>query len=103
MELTTRDTLFAQPAHPYSRALLAAVPSLDPDAPNAGIDIVEGEVPSPLHPPSGCVFRTRCPLAQSRCELEVPTWRDIGNTTNPHWVACHFADLDDTFLPEGER
>jgi oligopeptide transport system ATP-binding protein len=95
MELTTRDHIFEHPAHPYTQALLAAVPVLDPDAPSAGVDIVEGEVPSPLNPPSGCVFRTRCPIAQTLCATDVPTWRDIGVGDDKHWVACHFAERTD--------
>ena len=90
MELADRSTLFATPAHPYTRALLDAVPSLDPDETPSGT-VIEGDVPSALNPPSGCVFRTRCPVAQDECARVVPQWRDIGTTDQPHLVACHFA------------
>ena len=91
VELATRDDLFAAPAHPYTRVLIDAVPVLGAADPLGEPDVADGEVPSPLYPPSGCVFRTRCPLAQDHCREEVPQWRDIGSPGNPHWVACHFA------------
>jgi len=94
MELTDRTSLYAMPVHPYTRALLSAVPVPDPAVERTRARLLlAGEVPSPLNPPSGCVFRTRCPLAQEVCALEVPEWRNIGGERE-HWVACHFADLD---------
>ena len=77
--------VFGAPKHPYTRALLAAVP--DPFSTKAATQALEGDVPSPLSPPSGCGFRTRCPLATSRCAEEVPLLRSLGDE---HKVACHF-------------
>ncbi|MGI9006662.1 MAG: ABC transporter ATP-binding protein [Streptosporangiaceae bacterium] len=91
VEQAPRDRLFAAPAHPYTRVLIDAVPVLDAADPLGAADLAEGEVPSPLNPPSGCVFRTRCPLARDRCREQVPQWRDIGGAGSPHWVACHYA------------
>ena len=80
--------LFSETAHPYTRALLSAIPSLDPDAQN-NAQKLEGEIPSPINPPPGCRFNTRCPHAQERCRSEVPEWREY---SSGHHVACHFAE-----------
>ena len=80
--------LFSETAHPYTRALLSAIPSLDPDAEN-NAQKLEGEIPSPINPPPGCRFNTRCPHARERCRSEVPEWREL---SSGHHVACHFAD-----------
>jgi oligopeptide transport system ATP-binding protein len=88
MELAPRDELFAAPRHPYTRALLDAVPLPDPVAARARRVVpLSGELPSPLAPPSGCVFRTRCPLAEARCAEAAPALRQIGGAL----VACHLA------------
>src|SRR5690606_10984318 len=82
-----RDEFFASPRHPYSQALISAVPQPDPDQPDAGSTIVlEGDLPSPVDPPSGCVFRTRCPYAIPLCVKQVPS-RDLAGPA--HEVACH--------------
>jgi peptide/nickel transport system ATP-binding protein len=86
-EVADRDELYARPLHPYTQALLDAAPIPDPRversrAPRA----LKGEIPSPLTPPSGCVFHTRCPLADEECRREVPKVRQIGPR---HTVACH--------------
>ncbi len=83
--------LFQKPRHPYTKALLSAIPSLDPGV-RGQAQKLEGEIPSPSNIPSGCRFHTRCPIAQDRCRGEVPTWRELAPN---HFVACHFADEDD--------
>ncbi|QFY12001.1 ATP-binding cassette domain-containing protein [Nonomuraea phyllanthi] len=92
VEIGEVGAVYGSPAHPYTRALLDAVPVPDPDAPPPGPPL-RGEVPSPLSPPSGCRFRTRCPLARPLCAERAPELRDIGDD---HQVACHFS-------PEGGR
>lgn len=90
MELATVSDLYAIPKHPYTQALLSAVPVPDPDVEeNRRRVILEGDIPSPANPPSGCVFSTRCPIAQEKCRIDVPEFRELGTG---HWVACHFAD-----------
>jgi oligopeptide/dipeptide ABC transporter ATP-binding protein len=86
VEVATDLELYENPQHPYTQALLSAVPVPDPDFCKQRI-ILEGDVPSPLHPPSGCGFHTRCPERKDRCTQERPVVRDLGGG---HWVACHF-------------
>jgi peptide/nickel transport system ATP-binding protein len=86
-EVGSPDDLYAQPSHPYTGALLAAIPVPDPSVRPDAERVLGGEVPSPIHPPSGCRFRTRCPKAQERCAVEEPILRPIGVN---HYVACHF-------------
>ncbi len=85
VELTTDTELYANPQHPYTAALLSAVPVPDPTVEKRRI-ILQGDVPSPINPPSGCHFHTRCPYKEKICEEEVPEFKDIGDG---HWVACH--------------
>ncbi len=87
VEFAPKATLFAQPLHPYTRALLSATPSIDPARRAHKIRIV-GELPSPLNPPSGCAFHKRCPYAQPRCSEEVPPLRMVDRRE----VACHYAE-----------
>lgn len=84
VEQAPPQKLFTAPQHPYSRALLSAIPSLDPDE-TADIDLLEGEIPSPANPPSGCKFHTRCRFQQSHCQQTVPPLSEI---TLDHQVAC---------------
>jgi len=87
VELADRDELYENPLHPYTKALLSAVPIPDPRKDRARKrTILTGDVPSPINPPSGCRFHTRCPIAMDVCKKEVPEWREAAPK---HWVACH--------------
>ena len=86
VELAHKRTLFRSPLHPYTEALLSAVPTPKPGARKARI-LLQGDVPSPIHPPPGCRFHTRCPIAEARCRAETPEFRQAAPG---HWVACHF-------------
>jgi oligopeptide transport system ATP-binding protein len=87
VELAPRDALYSEPLHPYTRALLSAVPIPQPRLERKREHIIlKGDVPSPANPPSGCRFRTRCPVAFDRCTVEEPAWRKVQGA---RWVACH--------------
>lgn len=91
MELAEARELTREPRHPYTQALISSVPIPDPVAEKARHrPILEGELPSPLSPPSGCVFRTRCPKAQPSCAGDLPVMQDVGNS---HFVACPFQEV----------
>ena len=87
VEIGQRDELYDHPLHPYTKALLSAVPIPDPRATRARQrTILEGDVPSPANPPKGCRFHPRCPIAGEECKTTVPEWREVAPE---HWVACH--------------
>ena len=92
VELTDKRSLFAQPQHPYAEALLSAVPTPDPRAHKKRV-ILTGDVPSPINPPSGCRFHTRCPYVLERCRIEEPVTREV---MPGHFVACHLRDSKET-------
>jgi oligopeptide/dipeptide ABC transporter ATP-binding protein len=91
VELAETAVLFRAPLHPYTEALLSAVPKPEPPKGTATRDriILRGDVPSPVKPPSGCRFHTRCPYATNRCMVEEPLFRQV--RTN-QWVACHLRE-----------
>jgi oligopeptide/dipeptide ABC transporter ATP-binding protein len=89
VELTDKKSLFTQPLHPYSEALLSAIPVPNPKANREGRVILTGDVPSPINPPSGCHFHTRCPYATDRCRTDIPALREV---KPGHLVSCHLHD-----------
>lgn len=89
VELVESEELYKNPLHPYTKALLTAIPQPNPEvAKKRNRIILRGEIPSPVNPPSGCKFRTRCPYAKDICSKQAPQLNDFGNG---HYVACHFA------------
>ncbi|MEO7297334.1 MAG: dipeptide ABC transporter ATP-binding protein [Verrucomicrobiota bacterium] len=87
VELGPSTAVVEEPKHPYTQALISAVPVVDPDSKRQRI-VLPGDVPSPINPPSGCPFHPRCPIAQDICKINLPPLREI---TPGHWAACHFA------------
>ena len=85
VELGQSEEIYDNPLHPYTKALMSAIPTTDEIQPER--ILLKGEIPSNIFPPSGCKFRTRCPLARERCAKEVPVYREI---KPGHFVACHF-------------
>jgi peptide/nickel transport system ATP-binding protein len=88
VEVAPTAALFYQPLHPYTEALMSAIPALDPDDVMKPV-ILEGEIPSPANPPTGCHFHPRCPYAQAVCKTDTPEWKEY---RPGHFAACHFAD-----------
>jgi oligopeptide/dipeptide ABC transporter ATP-binding protein len=88
VELAPKKELYDNPLHPYTKALLSAVPVPDPTLKRERI-LLKGDIPSPANPPSGCKFHTRCPYAMEKCSKQVPVYKNVGNE---HWVACHLVD-----------
>jgi oligopeptide/dipeptide ABC transporter ATP-binding protein len=89
VEMTDTPRLFEAPLHPYTEALLSAVPTAKSGARARKRIILKGDVPSPINPPAGCHFHTRCPYAHKRCRIEVPALREV---ETDHWTACHLHD-----------
>jgi len=90
VELTQADEIYRNPRHPYTRALISAIPEPNPRRTRERI-VLKGDVPSPIHPPAGCPFHTRCPHVQDRCRVDVPLLRNVAAPGVPeHQVACHF-------------
>lgn len=89
VELASADDIYSNPLHPYTQALLAAIPLTDPDAKQRQVQRLGGDVPTPLNPPSGCRFHTRCSHATDRCKIEEPVFSEI---SPGHWAACHLHD-----------
>jgi oligopeptide/dipeptide ABC transporter ATP-binding protein len=88
VEVGDAATIYEQPAHPYTQALLSAIPQPDPERRRKRI-VLAGDVPSPEHPPAGCPFHPRCPQAMGRCRTEVPLERNLGTPARPRLVRCH--------------
>jgi len=87
VESAPAKLILRHPLHPYTQALISAVPVVDPDSQRRRI-VLSGEVPSPIHPPGGCPFHPRCPIAQARCRVELPRLRELAPG---HRAACHLA------------
>jgi oligopeptide/dipeptide ABC transporter ATP-binding protein len=89
VETADAKTLIREPQHPYTQALISAVPEVDPDTKRRRI-VLPGDVPSPIHPPPGCPFHPRCPIAEERCKTEVPAFRELARN---HVAACHLVGV----------
>ena len=93
VELSDRDEIYEHPLHPYTQALLSAIPIPDPEKETQRQRIIlKGDVPSPANPPQACRFHPRCPYATEICTEVDPEFRDLGTVERPHWVACHHAE-----------
>jgi peptide/nickel transport system ATP-binding protein len=86
VELGDSDKIFDEPLHPYTHVLLEAIPTTEEES-RKELQIVEGDVPSPINPPPGCKFHTRCKFATDLCKTDIPEWREL---RPKHWVACHY-------------
>jgi oligopeptide/dipeptide ABC transporter ATP-binding protein len=90
VELAGRDDLWREPRHPYTRSLMSAVPSAHPGRKTERVTL-SGDLPSPLNPPAGCRFHSRCPFAEARCRMDEPGLENVADGSGEHWAACHFA------------
>ena len=88
VELTDRESLFREPLHPYTKALMSAIPIPDPTVKRERM-ILQGEIPSPVNPPKGCRFHPRCPYAIDKCKVEEPQFKEL---RPGHFAACHVAE-----------
>nr|WP_267902880.1 oligopeptide/dipeptide ABC transporter ATP-binding protein [Halomarina oriensis] len=91
MEIAPTEVLFTETSHPYTETLLSAIPSVDPTKQKERV-ILDGDIPSPINTPSGCVFHTRCPLADEHCATQTPAAEHIGESTSWCHYAAEFAD-----------
>lgn len=89
VEMADADDLYTKSLHPYTQALISAIPIPDPDHKYERI-VLEGDVPSPRNPPSGCRFHTRCPYAKDKCKTDIPEFKNYGTEEKEHFVACHY-------------
>ncbi|MDP5273350.1 ABC transporter ATP-binding protein [Chengkuizengella axinellae] len=90
VELADSQTLYKNPSHPYTKALMSAIPIPDPDIEENRVGtVLSGDLPSPINPPSGCAFRTRCPIATEKCAEVKPEFQEV---KDGHWTACHYVD-----------
>ncbi|MBF6633481.1 MAG: peptide ABC transporter ATP-binding protein, partial [Planococcus sp. (in: Bacteria)] len=96
--IADKHSLFDNPKHPYTKALLSAIPIPDPDKKKERI-VLRGDVPSPIDPPSGCRFHTRCPFATAKCKVDVPELRTTESMKPGHEAACHYIEE----IESGER
>jgi oligopeptide/dipeptide ABC transporter ATP-binding protein len=87
VETVDAKAIIRNPQHPYTQALISAVPEVDPESKRKRI-VLSGDVPSPIHPPSGCPFHPRCPIAEEKCKIEIPVLREL---LKKQFAACHFA------------
>jgi len=92
VEIADKKSLFENPQHPYTKALLSAIPSTKVDKPKKERIILKGDVPSPIDPPQGCRFHTRCPFATELCKTKVPELRNAENMQGGHQAACHYME-----------
>lgn len=90
VEYAEGDALYAKPRHPYTKALISAIPIPDVHRKKER-QILKGDVPSPINPPTGCYFHPRCPVATEKCKVEAPPLRNVGEAGKPHLAACHYA------------
>jgi peptide/nickel transport system ATP-binding protein len=86
VELGKSDEIFEHPMHPYTNVLLKAIPTTDEES-KKELQVIEGDIPSPINPPPGCKFHTRCEYAKENCKVDEPEWREL---RPEHWVACHY-------------
>ncbi len=90
VEYTSSDNLYANPLHPYTKALISSIPRHN-IVEKRERQVIQGDLPSPIDPPSGCRFHTRCPFVQDICSNKIPELKNLGSESDSHLVACHFS------------